>query len=219
MHSPSMADEPTSDSPVESGESIPVVRVDILRRLVYAKDLRTLAGNLDSRATDQSRGQAIVLLDASLESVLGTIVDSRPRQEPARPPNREVHFGSLLTSADRAFKPDSLFREGGIDEARLLRIHDLRNQIQHRAFLPSLEQLREVESVVDSNLRSIVQLAFGLGWDDISIALLLEEDLVKQLFVRGEAAWAKTQYRTAAIHFVGAFEVGRFLSSTGSGGA
>lgn len=179
----------------------------VIRRLVYAKHLFGLAERLLALDTPFADAEAIVLFDATVESVLKTALDQRPRESGI---GREPHLGAIYTAVGRAYGSQGRSAKVG-NEMEILRLHEVRNSIQHQSIPPAREEVLVQVDAARRNISEIAKTLFSLDWGDLSISVLFRDAEVRSLFERSELALKEGRLDEAVYSIVGCFETARFL--------
>jgi hypothetical protein len=179
-----------------------------IRLVVVARQFLDRARVVGEDRTEPGRMAAVVLADLAVEmaakaAVLDQALPSNARlnRDPSLPVVLEALTG-LLQKREGTKEDVPEIRAAG-------RLHDLRNNVQHRGLDPSAEQVRE--SAVDSR-RFIAWVAtnwFGVPLDAVSRAGLIENDAVRKLVQEAERLAAEEDYSRAAERLAVAFEMAR----------
>ncbi|MDE1837644.1 MAG: hypothetical protein KGJ23_13660 [Euryarchaeota archaeon] len=160
--------------------------------------------------------EAIVLIDATIESLLRTALEQRPRFGRGSGADSELHLGGLFTAVSRAYgtagtpsisAAPALFA----NELEILRIHEVRNTIQHQSIPPAKDEVRVQVDAAQRNIRSLVKALFGLDWEHISISNLFDDPIFRSLFTRSEKALREGRVEDAVYSIIACFEAARFL--------
>jgi hypothetical protein len=165
---------------------------------------------LIAQASSTSRAEGLVVLDACIESILRTALDSRSRTLQSPATGTEHGVLGLLTAVDRALRPNSPLANGLVSEAELLRLREVRNTIQHSGITPSQATTQEQVAAFNANITPLVRSVFNIEWEHVSIAILINDEMVKNLYLRGEVSQSQGRVEDAMVAFVAAFETARF---------
>ena len=106
-----------------------------------------------------------------------------------------------------------------MDWSPIERIHDLRNQVQHRYVLISQVQAHQVvdDAIICANL--ITSDILKLLWTEISISELFEDNLTRNLYQNAEKAYTCGNNDDAIIYLIAAFEYARNKEQIRSAGS
>ncbi len=188
----------------------------LVRRLVYARHLYGLAERLLSMYTPFADAEAIVLLDATIESLLRTALDQRPRSGKGSGADSELHLGALFTAVSRAYgtpgTPASPATPAFFaNELEVLRVHEVRNTIQHQSIPPAKDEVRVQVDAAARSIRQMAKVLFGLDWDGISMSALFHDAIFRSLFTKSEKALREGRVEDAVYYVVACFEAARYL--------
>lgn len=146
---------------------------------------------------------ALVLMDSILESIFKLALDEHEVQEDKRI-GRYLDFPTLLEKVlqDKELEKLKKYR------LSLSVLHKARNGFQHDGIIPDLNTvLREYKPLTEHALRSISKLKFGLGWEDVSLSLLIRDETIKRLYRKAEQSFINGHYTTATAYLIYTFEI------------
>jgi hypothetical protein len=161
------------------------------RQLVVVRQLFNAGVSQAQRAHDpSSRLLAVVVLDVSVESALHASVASLdPRRTPANT------FGGLLAQTETLLVNAGVRAVPGA--AKILQVHSIRNDAQHRARVPLDAEVTEAVAHVREYLRELVQLVWGLTLERVSLVETVKEAEVREHLRLAEDARSKRRFRRA----------------------
>jgi hypothetical protein len=178
-----------------------------VRLVVVARQFLDRARVVGEDGTEPGRMAAVVLADLAVEMAAKAAVLDQALPSNARL-NRDPSLPVVLDALTGLWQG----REGTEDVPEIRaagRLHDLRNNVQHRGLAPSADQVRE--SDVDSR-RFIAWVAttwFGVPLEAVSRAGLIRNETVRQLVQDAERLASDEDYSTAAERLAVAFEMAR----------
>jgi hypothetical protein len=169
-----------------------------LTQLVYSRDVLDLAIELRSRKTRIADAEALVLLDAAIESALPAILVVKQVAIPGT-----AEFSDLLNivRGKLDFPPAKALA--------ITRLHYARNQIQHHGLLPDESQRQRLGQEALESFRELLKSAVGIPLDAISVARLFIDPVSQELYKRAELARRERRPSDAALCLVTAFEHAR----------
>lgn len=174
-----------------------------LRRLVYIKRLFLVGVNLLERETEPDIAVALLLFDCSIEMMLTLVGDIYGIKMPGGKQN--IHFPKLLEVVRDHIKEDTS-KVQLQNYSDLQTLHKARNGVQHDGIIPSLSAIQRFRAIAESVLRTLTKDTCGLYWEEISLASLITDPVVSELYRRAESAYANKRHLDAAISLVAAFE-------------
>lgn len=185
---------------VATGVGVQVTKIPpgVVGRLAFAKELARLSSQLHALGSDVGNGESVVLLDAASESILRTVLASKGTRV-----GEGARFPELIAALASAYP------ELATEADAISRLHDARNEVQHRFILPARTQIDAIGDSAVHSLRSVIASAYGLAWADISAAELIQDSLIRELYRRGEAAFWKAHEDEAIVCLVACFEEAR----------
>lgn len=167
----------------------------ILRRLVYAKRLYMHGiGHMD-RETQIDMAMAVLNFDNSVEMLLSTSLTYNGKEVP-------FHFDNLLEKFYGILEE----KETGISTGEIKSLHSARNKVQHEGIVPSMGNVKEYRNITEKVLEKGFSKIFGIDFFDVSLGLLIENEMVKELYRRGEQKYYEGNFRESIVYLVSAFE-------------
>lgn len=203
---------------MKNSKSVKKLRKEFLdkniSRLVYTKWLLNLSRTLLRRRTTPEICVAVITLDASLEVMFNILIDFYNVKHPTKGFQRKLgesfYFPQIikkLSSVDK-LKPNP---SKIINYNEILRFHDLRNQIQHRFFIPAYTLLPDYYELIRITLKDTYEKILGIKWDSISFGHLIENEEIRKLCISGENYYSANKLKEAAICLIIAFELAKSL--------
>jgi len=178
-----------------------IVLDDISRRsLVTSRLLFSQAVLFAERGSVADSILAVVTLDLANETVLGLAIsslDSSTESPDRRPyPQKVQRLADILGARGFAFpyKP------------QILRVHDIRNDAQHRAKYPTADELNECRFHTHEFLSDFVRLVWNVNFGQIRLADLVRHEDARRLLSEAEDAISEDRYVEATRLAATAFE-------------
>jgi hypothetical protein len=171
-----------------------------LRRLVFARELYSLARQLRKTGTRVSLSESLVVLDAAVEAALLATLAARNKVLGER--------ASFKSAVDAAVVNFGFPVEKA---ANWTRLHEVRNAIQHSGIVPDETQTSELGTAALDCLFELVRKNLGIEFASLSIAELFEEPVVHELYKLAERLFAESQFNPAAVALVACFERARLI--------
>lgn len=201
----------------------------IMIRLVLVKQAYYKAVQSATEQTDIGNIFAIQQLDFSIETLLKTIVSHYGRPTSYNGP-QSYYKHKLTQLTNEPYKPDSSFprlfdevvgiyrdQTKGINRdtpplrQEIELIHDMRNDAQHNGVTPSSSELQRRIGLGESFIVSVLNEAFGLSFDQIMLANLINDTNVKNDFETCENALHNNNFAdaitNASIAFARAMDI------------
>lgn len=172
-----------------------------LRRLAHVKGLFRVGRANYERGIGIYLAQAALTFDNCVEMLLWALANhyeiklSRDNTFPKM-------VGEIAAELDKV-TPKHPFPRYKSD---LLWMHAIRTSIQHHGIVPSRENLKRCQDIAEEVLRETVEHSFPLKWNAISLALLLNDRVARELYLQAEEAFATNQFTKASAALVAAFE-------------
>jgi hypothetical protein len=186
----------------------------MLRRLVYVKSLYLQGFERYSSDTELDRAIALLHYDNSIEMLMNATIEYLGGQM------KGDKFDDLLA----AFKvnvqkiisnPSKLIHEPEIKNMR-----KARNVVQHHGIIPSSSDLDRYTTLTKMVLNEVIKEVFNIDFADISLSMLIKDEVTKTLYAKAETAYSFKNYKEALIYSASAFEFaknkeqGRIFGST-----
>ena len=164
---------------------------DARRRVILAKQL----ANAAQRGTAPLRGynaqHAVIVLDAAIETMLFAIAGALHRDVRAYAPT----FQGLLDQASTLISQ----RGGQLSHwAGVSRLHEIRNDAQHKARIPSEEELSEAITHARDFLRDSVATVWGASIEALTQSDVVQHERCRELLQQAEGKLASGEERPAA---------------------
>lgn len=163
-----------------------------LRGLRYSKHTYHRAQELSRQGDEYSRATCIHRLDNCVEWILNLACGHFGRQEDSRV--------SVLIERVEAEISGS-FSEG--DRMRSLRRH--RNQVQHDMVIPDERTCEEYVDYTHSFLQDVARQVWGVDFDDLRLADLIEHDEIRGLTEQAEGLIEEAEYSEAVGRCIDTF--------------
>ena len=159
-------------------------------RLVYAKRLLIHGINHANEGTALSRMIAVHNLDNAIEWLLGCIETYYNV-----PINRKTHYQRFLDYwniidcevVDKIGKNLPL-------KTQIEKLHDSRNGVQHHGLIPSIEDVNRFKFYAEDFFRQACDNVFQIPYDELYLSTLIDDDKVRDLFIKSEAMFSKGAY-------------------------
>lgn len=174
-----------------------------LRRLVYMKSLFRIGVELLRRGSEPDGALAVLIFDNCLEAMLWLLRDIYDVQIPNDKQGK--YRWQLLSIIAVEMKKQSKEMLRG-NESDLVQLHLTRNNIQHNGIVPSISSVEKMKVTTQLVLANVVETEFGVSWDKISLAVLIEDPIVRELYVKAEEDFHAIKHSEAALNLVAAFE-------------
>jgi len=155
-----------------------------IRRLVLAKGVY-LHGCTHARNKDEvSRLLAIHHFDFTVEMVLKCLATKYSVLDSAR---QELRFKDLWNEIVNNGPKLPLKKQ-------IFDLHDVRNLAQHAGVVPPYEEVIKFKGFVEDFLNIVVESEFGIKFDELSLAKLVENEQLKNKIREAEQALSKENY-------------------------
>lgn len=171
------------------------IPIDLITRkkLILVKQLYQQAVvQSESQHSYVGRILSLIGFDLAAETALKTIAAALM---PAKPP--ADGFQSVLQQADK------LLSDVGLpsipDKANILHVHSLRNDAQHKAKYPNDTDVSDSRTYVRDFLRKVVSGVWGLSFEAVSLADVIQHSEVKAYLVTAEEALERADYQKAIV--------------------
>ncbi|BDQ31142.1 hypothetical protein NZNM25_01460 [Nitrosopumilus zosterae] len=169
--------------------SIPTDSV-ILKKLALSKQIFQRGLIHSQSETNVDKLMAVILFDLSTETVLNAIITSI---DSSKTPSDG--FPSLLNQVESMLTSATL---GGIpDRANILRVHSIRNDAQHDARYPNNSEVSDCQTYTRDFLKKIVEQVWGLNFEQISLADLIQNEKIKNILKDADLALERKEIQTA----------------------
>jgi hypothetical protein len=169
------------------------------KKLVLVKQLYEQAQRQSAPHTSiMDRIMAVISFDLAMETVLK-----------AAALTIDPNLKSKDLSGDLVLKCEPVFRNAGVlypPMGNMGRIRGVRNAAQHEARYPNDTDLNDCRVYARDVLNHVLSEVWGEALDTISLVDLIQNDRVKQFFVRAEEELARGAYDEAAAQALGGFQ-------------
>jgi len=131
---------------------------------------------------------AVIGLDLAVETALKVVVSTL---DTSKQPDKT--FNALLQQVN-----DKLQKAGYMplaDLANIQHVHSIRNDAQHKAKYPTESDVIDCRIYVRDFLQKLTNQLWGISFDGICLADLVQNQKARELFSRGEAALTNGDYR------------------------
>ncbi len=201
-----------------------MIEKDYLTRLVYAKWLFRIGELLLNQKSIQEACTAIIMFDGSVEVVLNILLDyyhdKNPSEKEFYRTLKQQHYTSTIIKIilnNPKLTSDIIEK---INFSRLFDFHQLRNQIQHKGFIPIKSQIEEYFSFIRETLKTLSLHILNIDWDSISLAKLIKLKPVRNYYEQAERCYNEKKYKETVVCLIVTFEVAKALQKidiSGSG--
>ena len=175
-----------------------------LRRLAYIKALFRIGIDQLEKGTEPNTAQALLTFDNCVEMMLWLLADFhgiRIRQK-----KQDIPFPELLSLVNDEMRKRNISRVLPSYGSDLQELHLARNNVQHHGIVPSISTVQRYRVVAESILVGSAEDSLKLSWGDISMALLISDLVVRELYSRAEKEYENQKYLEAALSLIAAFE-------------
>ncbi len=180
---------------VESGAKM-AIKPDpiILKKLALVKQIyqRALVSST-SRQNEVGRILSVIEFDLAVETVLKAIIDAL---DPRSSPKDEKSFPQYVDKAEQLLSNEKLSLP---DKRNIKYVHDIRNYAQHRGQSPSESDVNDCRTYVRDFLHNTTQEVWGLPFEKISLADLIQNAMIKGFLAQAETLLAESSYKEAAL--------------------
>jgi hypothetical protein len=183
---------------------IPRVGERELRRLAYVKALFRIGIDHLERCTEPNAAQALLTFDNCIEMMLWLMVDFHGIR--IKQTKQLTTLPQLLSQVSAELSEQDTSRILLRHASDLQELHIARNNVQHHGILPSFSTVHRYRVITESVLVGLVEDVLKLSWSEISMALLVSDPAVRELYSRAENEYENQNYFEAALNLVAAFE-------------
>ena len=174
----------------------------IVRRLIYSKALllHGIRHAEENSAVDSAF--AILHFDNSMEMILNIILEYF-----GAPAKQERKFYEIINAANEVIK-EKMNIDGNklLNSREITNLHNVRNAIQHHGLIPDENEVRRYCILTQKVVDNVTSKLFGLEYEDLSLALLIKDEQIHELFSKANSAYEKANYQKTIIYCVTAFE-------------
>lgn len=169
------------------------INIDLITRkkLILVKQLY-LQAIIQSKLqhTDVNRLLSVIEFDASIEFFLKCVIGSLDSSK--TPPDR---FQELVQESNNLLTKNNL--PPFSDLSHIQWVHSIRNDAQHKAKIPSAENVSDSRTYTRDFLERAMNDIYGLSFDTISLVELIKHDKIRQHFVDAEQFIRNEEYQKA----------------------
>lgn len=176
------------------------------RKLVIIRQVyqRAVVQASNSQST-VDRLLSVVAFDLAIEMGLKAVATAL---DLAKTPNDT--FPGVLQQAQDIMSKQNL---GDLPErAHILHVHNVRNGAQHKASWPSVSDVSDCRTYTRDFLQTLVQQVWGIAFDQISLATLIQTPLLQQLLQEVDAGLVAGNWLLAADRSTLAMEIAMNMS-------
>jgi hypothetical protein len=166
----------------------------ILKKLALVKQIyqRALVSST-SQQNEVGRILSVIEFDLAVETVLKAIIDAL---DPRSSPKDEKSFPQYVDKAEKLLSNEPLSLP---DKRNIKYVHDIRNYAQHRGQSPSESDVNDCRTYVRDFLHNTTQEVWGLAFEKISLADLIQNAMIKGFLAEAEALLAQSSYKEATL--------------------
>lgn len=189
-----------------------------IRRLTYVKGLFRIGAEHFEAKTSVNIAQAVLTFDNSIEMVLRLTADTLGIRFGER---RDIYFHDLLVKVNEYLKSTTAIREDdkesqpfSLPEQSLIELHRARNGIQHSGIIPDVSIAERYKTITETTLSILAKYVFSMEWAQISVGLLVKNNVLRELYSLAEAEYEKCNYTEAAFALLATFELGKLFEQS-----
>jgi len=173
------------------------------RRLAYIKSLFRIGVEHLRKRTESDVAVAVLLFDNSLEAMFWLLKDTYDLQIPNETGARYSWRLLSVIGSEMKKKKKVLLKE---NESGLIELHLARNGVQHNGIIPTISSVERFRATTEMVLSNLAADDFGISWNKISMSLLIDDPVVRELYLMAEKYVDSKQYVEAAQSLVATFE-------------
>lgn len=167
----------------------PAVQLDepTVRRLSIARQMLTESESRLASDLSVDRMRAVLSADQAVELLSNTLLTATP---------------TAISAKDREYLPGVLRRLGvaypilASDLLAVLRLHELRNGVQHNGLIPSREDTRELVEAAGKFMRASVEAILNRDLSSISLVTLINDQASRTHLAAAEDALGVDDFKT-----------------------
>ena len=179
-----------------------VVQIDLITRkkLILIKQLYNEAV-IQSKAhhSDIHRLISVIEFDAAIESLLKSIFYSLDSSK--TPPDK---FPELIQQSSNLLIKNSLSPLP--DLAHIQWIHSIRNDAQHKAKLPTVDNVSDCRTYTRDFIEKVMNDVYEISFENISLIDLIKNEKVRQYFTNAESLNREEKFKEAVQEAATGFE-------------
>ncbi len=192
------------------------LQAHVNQQLVRIKLLYRQALQHSDRADEVSLILLVLMLDFVVETFLKVVIYNFPRPQGYAPPQSGYSY-KLAQLENTPYSPKLDFARAGDEVVGILRdpqnsipirdlpmrremdrLHEIRNDVQHKCAIPHPSDGQKYITLVDSFLRACFEPIFGVDYDAMSPMALVRDPQVKAQLEKAHAALGARDWQTAA---------------------
>lgn len=160
------------------------------KRLVNIKQLYNQALAQLNKNTSTGRILAVIIFDLAIESTLRLVYDN---------------LGGKYLSNDITYyvlcnEVKTLLKQGVPRRSDILKVHDLRNDAQHRGKTPSKTDTQDCRTYTHAFLSDIVNLVWSIDFNSLRLSDLIQDQQLKSYIARAENFLANKDYKNSTYY-------------------
>lgn len=176
------------------------INPDTTRHLSYAKSLYLHALQHSDSDSLLDRAIAVMNFDGAIETSLYALMDYVGAEV-----SEKATYHEMLRALKQELKETSL-EPALLQEVSINNLHRARNDAQHHGIIPSIDDIERYKTITYQVLSNLSENILKKNFDEISLAELIQDNMVKILYKNAEVAYFSTDYETALVCVAGAFE-------------
>ena len=177
----------------------------MLRRLVYVKRLYLHGVEHAGNATQTDLALSVLNFDNAIEMLFYIIIEFFGLKK------RKEGFHKLFNDVKMCLKEKKPHVEFSkfLHENEVKDLHSARNNVQHHGLIPSQDDVQRFQALTETVITRFVREIFEIDLKEISLAWLIRDKLVQQLYMEAEDAYLSRDYIKALTLCVAAFETAK----------
>jgi len=169
------------------------IQIDLITRkkLILTKQLYQQAIiQSKSHHSDVNRLISVIEFDAAIESLLKSILWTLDSSK--TPPDK---FQELIQQCNNLLTKNSL--SSLPDLSHIQWIHSIRNDAQHKAKLPSIDNVSDCRTYTRDFIEKVMNDVYGISFENISLIELIKHEKIRQYFINAESFVKKGESQKA----------------------
>lgn len=175
----------------------------IIRRLVYVKSLYLQGFDHYNSDTELDRAIALLHYDNSIEMLMNATIEYLGGQM------KGESFDNLLTAFKNSVEKIISNPSKLIHEPEIRNMRKARNVVQHYGIIPSSSDLNRYTTLTEKVLSDVIAEVFKISITDVSLSMLIKDEVTKTLYSKAEMAYFSKNYKEALIYCASAFELAK----------
>lgn len=178
----------------------------MLRRLVYVRCLYLHGVEHAESGTQIDLALAVLNFDNTIEMLLYAVLEFLQN-----PDQKERHFHQLLEHVKNAIKEKriDINVDETLNERGIRNLHIARNGVQHHGIVPGVVDVDRYRTLTEEVVTKLIRQIFDMELSDISLGMLIKDELVRNFYTEAERAFLSNDYYKALINCVAAFETAK----------